>query len=345
MRVSSSAAVRSNAGYERTVGRTLERRVGNAPVDELGSGRERRAHLANPVAQRDHGVEPLGDELVEVLGAVRADVDSTLPQDADRVGMQRLRDGSRRSPRRSPRPTCARAAPRPSGTARCSPCTGTTPAAGDANAAVRGQAGAPAASRSAGCSAAARALERLSAGGEVDRVVAVAAVRRAATRRHQPAVAEQTQVVRHQALRLVDERHQLPHGPIALHQLSQQPPPHRVRCQPHERGGSPAMLSSTVQRYPFAEFQSIQIDVVSLRDASWAPIVSRAGTIRAQITRWDGSGQDRRSRRPGGRPEGGRLGRIWGPWSRFRAVGGRCFGPCRARRGRRAGRSWCWRRG
>ena len=59
MRVSSSAAVRSNAGYDARFGRTLERRVGNAPVHELGVGRELRADLADAVAQRDHHVEAL----------------------------------------------------------------------------------------------------------------------------------------------------------------------------------------------------------------------------------------------------------------------------------------------
>ena len=95
MRVWSSAAVRSNAGYEARFGRTLERGVGNAPVHELGAGRELRADLSNAVAQRDHRVEPLGDELVDVLGAVRADVDSTLLKDADGVGMQWFRMATR----------------------------------------------------------------------------------------------------------------------------------------------------------------------------------------------------------------------------------------------------------
>ena len=40
--------------------------------------RELRADLADAVAQRDHHVEALRDELVEVLGAVRADVDAAL---------------------------------------------------------------------------------------------------------------------------------------------------------------------------------------------------------------------------------------------------------------------------
>ena len=218
-----------------TVGRTLERRVGNAPVHELGAGRELGADLSNAVAQRDHRVEPLGDELVEVLGAVRADVDATLAAGRGRRWDAAASDGCPRSPLRSPRPTCARAAPRRSGTARCSPCTGTTPAAGDANArSVDGSAGSRCEPQR-GMQRTARGLQRLPAGGEVDGVVAVAAVRRTATRRHEPTVAELTQVVRHQALRLVDQHRQLPDGPIALHQLSQQPPPQRMRRQPHER--------------------------------------------------------------------------------------------------------------
>ena len=78
-------------------------------------------------------------------------------------------------------------------------------------------------------------LERLATGHQVDRVVAVAAVRRTTTRRHQPTITQQTQVVRHQALRLIDQHHQLPNGPIAAHQLSQQPPAQRMRRQTDER--------------------------------------------------------------------------------------------------------------
>ena len=91
MRVSSSVAVRSNAGYDaRLVGR-FERGVGNAPVHETRMGRELGTDLPDPVAQRDHDVETLRDELVQVLGAVPADVDTALLHHAHRVGVQRLR--------------------------------------------------------------------------------------------------------------------------------------------------------------------------------------------------------------------------------------------------------------
>ena len=71
---------------------------------------------------------------------------------------------------------------------------------------------------------------------EIDRVVAVTAVGGAATREHEPAVTEQTEVVRDQALRLADQLRQLPHRPIALGQRLQQPPAHGMRHEPHELG-------------------------------------------------------------------------------------------------------------
>ena len=78
MRVSSSSAVRSNAGRSTRPLGPFERGVGNAPVDELWVRRELGTDLADAVAQGDHEVEALGHELVEVLGAVRADVDPAL---------------------------------------------------------------------------------------------------------------------------------------------------------------------------------------------------------------------------------------------------------------------------
>ena len=60
----------------------------------LRFGRELRAHLANAIAQSDDGVEPLRDELFNVFGAVPADVDATRSQDADGIGMKRLRMAS-----------------------------------------------------------------------------------------------------------------------------------------------------------------------------------------------------------------------------------------------------------
>ena len=90
MRVSSSAAVRSKAGYER---RSVEPSSdGSAMLQWTSSGRDANSgHTSrNAVAQRDHGVEPVGTELVDVLDAIGADVDPPSAEHANRVGMQRL---------------------------------------------------------------------------------------------------------------------------------------------------------------------------------------------------------------------------------------------------------------
>src|SRR6188472_1283049 len=73
------------------VGGPLERRVGDAPVDELGRRRKCRTDLANAVAQGDHAVEPLGTELVEVFGSASGDVEPVRAKDADGVRVQRFR--------------------------------------------------------------------------------------------------------------------------------------------------------------------------------------------------------------------------------------------------------------
>ena len=62
-------------------------------------------------------------------------------------------------------------------------------------------------------------VEFVAAGGEVDRVVAVAPVGGASVGGDEAAVSKETQVVRHQVLRLVDEGHQLLDGSIAADQL------------------------------------------------------------------------------------------------------------------------------
>src|SRR5438876_1188816 len=82
------SAFESRGGGTRA--RANECRVGNAPVHELRVGRELGADLSDAVAQRDHEVEPHCEELVEVLGAVRADIDAPFAHDPDRVRMQRF---------------------------------------------------------------------------------------------------------------------------------------------------------------------------------------------------------------------------------------------------------------
>ena len=233
MRVSSSAAVRTECRVRGAVVHALERRVGNAPMDELWSRRELRAHLTNPVAQCDHRVESLGAELIEVFGAVGADVDPVRVKDPDGVGMQRLRTAAGADSLDRP---CRHVLEqrfcdlRPGAVTRAEE-QHPRPATRVPSSWTRGFRGRE---PQRGVQCAPCALQRLTAGGQVDRVVAVASVGRALAGVDQGTFAKQAQVVRDQALRLVDQDHQLAHGPIALHQLLQQPPPKRVRRQPHE---------------------------------------------------------------------------------------------------------------
>src|SRR5437667_283660 len=67
---------------------------------------------------------------------------------------------------------------------------------------------------------AARGLQLVAASLEIDRVVAVAPVRRAPPRGHEATLAEPAKVVRDQVLRFAEQLGQLPHGPIALHELA-----------------------------------------------------------------------------------------------------------------------------
>ena len=63
---------------------------------------------------------------------------------------------------------------------------------------------------------------------KIHRVIPIAAVSRAAPRRHQPSRPELAQVIRHQVLRLAQQPRQLIHPPVAAGQFPQQPPPHRM---------------------------------------------------------------------------------------------------------------------
>ena len=109
--------------------RAGERRIGHAPVDEVGVGWELRTDLADAIAQRDDGIEPLRHELREVLGAVAADVDP-------RVRITRTAFGaaawgcSADAASTAPSDICT-SRPPPSVSGRCCPCTGRAPASDD----------------------------------------------------------------------------------------------------------------------------------------------------------------------------------------------------------------------
>jgi hypothetical protein len=91
--------------------------------------------------------------------------------------------------------------------------------AGDPNAGRMDSPAALGASDSAGCKIPACRLQLALAASQIDRVVGVGTVRRAATGKHQPTTAELTQVVRKEVLRLVDQLGELPHRTITAHQL------------------------------------------------------------------------------------------------------------------------------
>src|SRR4051812_40633875 len=67
----------------------LARRVGNAPVDEIGPVGKLGTDLADAVAETDDAGKGLPSELVEVLRAPAGDVDAVLAHGAHRIGVQR----------------------------------------------------------------------------------------------------------------------------------------------------------------------------------------------------------------------------------------------------------------
>ena len=78
------------------------------------------------------------------------------------------------------------------------------------------------------------ARQQLAAAREIEDVVGVATVRRAAAHRDDTPVSQLAQVVRDEALAAARERAQLPHAPIAACQLAHQPPPQRMPREPQK---------------------------------------------------------------------------------------------------------------
>lgn len=77
--------------------------------------------------------------------------------------------------------------------------------------------------------------EQFAASLEVDRVIAGAAVRRAALQSNESPISQMREVVRHEALGRTQQRRQLSHRSIATRQLDEQPPPNRVARESQER--------------------------------------------------------------------------------------------------------------
>src|SRR3954451_9548933 len=73
----------------------LARWVGDAPMDQLGSAGELGADLAYAIAEADYVIEALLRELAQVFGPAAGKVDVALAHHPHRVGMQRLRMAAR----------------------------------------------------------------------------------------------------------------------------------------------------------------------------------------------------------------------------------------------------------
>ncbi len=86
-----------------------------------------------------------------------------------------------------------------------------------------------------GCSDTPALGQQLAAARQIEDVVGVAAVGRAAAHRDETAVAQLAQVIRDEALAPARQRAQLADAPIAARQLAQQAPPQRVPRQPQKR--------------------------------------------------------------------------------------------------------------
>lgn len=210
-------------------------RVGDAPVRDRGVPREVRALLPHPVAQADHVVEPPADELGQRLRAAAADVDPTVAQHVDGVRMQRLgaAPGAARLDAGPAPPLQDRLGHlRPGAVARAQEQHPDRSSAGTAGRRARRGRDQP----QAGMECGAGVGEELAARPQVQAVVGVPAVGRAASGAHQAAVAQPAEVVGGQALSLPEQRRQLAHLPVAAGQLAQQPPPHGVSGQAQETG-------------------------------------------------------------------------------------------------------------
>ncbi len=210
------------------MGVRLTGRVGDAPVDHLRMAGELRADLADPVAQADHVPEPLPGERVQVLGPAPADVDAVLVHDQHRLRVQRLGLAARAG--RLDR-VPAELSEQRLGQLRAGAVPGAQEQHADARPdPIRGRRDQP----QARVESPARLGQELGAAGQVDAVIGVPAVGRAAPGGHQPARLELAEVVGNQALRLAEQTGELADLPVAAPQLGQQLPAQRMSGQPQE---------------------------------------------------------------------------------------------------------------
>ena len=207
-------------------------RVGDAPVQHPRVTRKLRAHLANAVAEADHVVEALGEQLVDVLRPAARDVDAAQSHGPHGDPKRALWDGCRRcGPRRlrrvrrssSASAICERAllpvqrkqtrVTRPVGVAVGGPGSGTE----------------------RGVQRSGRGSQQGAHAIELEAVVEVTTVRGAAARGDELTGAQLAEVVGREALRQAERGGQLADAPIAGRERLQQAPSHGMPGQPRTR--------------------------------------------------------------------------------------------------------------
>ena len=196
--------------HERRVAVVLGGRIRNAPVRHRRWPWEVGADLAHAIAQADHMVEPLPDELLQVLGATALDVEAAFAHHLHGGRVQRLGMAAGADHLHPDAADAAGGWPRPSGTGSC--CRSQEQHPDPRRTAEPGRAAAAGPGRRPGCSVAAGVGEPLAARDQIEAVVGVAPVRGAPPHGHQPAATQLAQVVRRQALPLADQR-RAAHGP------------------------------------------------------------------------------------------------------------------------------------
>ena len=146
-----------------------------------------------------------------MLRRVTGQVDAVLvSHHPHRVRVQRL--GMAAGAVRLDRPTGTSLAPvpRPSGIERCSRCTGTTPSAAVPGARRSLSIDAASGETKTGVKRPAGGGHQFTDTGQIDRVVSVPAIGRAASRRHQTGIPQLAEVIRNQVLRLTDQSSSAP---------------------------------------------------------------------------------------------------------------------------------------
>src|SRR4051794_12593454 len=205
--------------------------IRNAPVDGLRTARELGADFANFVAERHDVFEAAPGVLLQVLAAPVGDVDAVLAHHPDCVRVEVLGTAA-----------CAERLDPVAGGLREKSFgdlgAGAVPGAKEKHALPRSAARTVDNSRAGGETGVERhpgCGEKFATAGQLDPVVAVSTISRAAPHRYESTTAQTTEVIRNGVLRLADPRAQLPDSQVAARQLRKQPPAHRVRRQLQER--------------------------------------------------------------------------------------------------------------